>query len=309
MSRSTRLARLLILGPALLAACSSDSTAPGGTPTLPPPQFGQVLSISQFDSTLGSGPARIEIKLLPGGLVAREVEVEPDDAEEKLVSNVTAIDAAAGTITLALGGLTVGYGAGTRFRTPTSSSVTRGAWENAIADAISRGQQPPIEARRNPGATPQAPTDPSFMALDLRLGDRSEDPKIEVYVDSDNIEIVAAPPPVAILRVFNLPIEITSSTQLSRIIPGGGVPTGEIEFQASVTAVDPAAGTLTLAGGTVVEVGGLTFDPAGDLFSLGSVAAAVSAGSAVRAEGLGSVTAAGPPAVVTATSIKVEVDN
>jgi hypothetical protein len=76
-----------------------------------------------------------------------------------------------------------------------------------------------------------------------------------------------------------------------------------------VTAVDPAAGTLTLAGGTVVEVGGLTFDPAGDLFSLGGVAAAVSAGSAVRAEGLGSVTAAGPPAVVTATSIKVEVDN
>lgn len=290
-----------------LAACSSDSTGPGGTN--PPPQFGQILSFSQFDSTLGSGTARLEIKLLPGGLVAREIDVEPDDAEEKIVSQVTAIDPVAGTITLALGGLTVSYGSGTRFRTPSDSRVSRSAWETAIADAIALGQQPPIEARRNPGATPQAPTDPSFTAKDLRLASQTDEPKLEVYVDSDNIETVASPPPVAILRVFNLPIEITSSTQLSRITPGGGIPTGSIEFQASVTAVDVNAGTLTLSGGTVVAVGGLTFDPTGDLFSLSTVSNAVAAGSAVRAEGTGTVTSAGPPAVITATSIKVEVDN
>lgn len=291
---------------AALTACSSDSTGPGGTN--PPPQFGQILSFSQFDSTLGSGTARLEIKLLPGGLVAREINVEPDDAEEKIVSQVTAIDPVAGTITLALGGMTVSYGSGTRFRTPSDSRVTRSAWETAIADAIALGQQPPIEARRNPGATPQAPTDPSFTAKDLRLASQTDDPKLEVYVDSDNLETVAVPPPVAILRVFNLPIEITSSTQLSRITPGG-VPTGSIEFTASVTAVDVNAGTLTLSGGTVVEVGGLTFDPTGDLFSLSAVSTAVTAGSAVRAEGTGTVTSAGPPVVITATSIKVEVDN
>ncbi len=292
----------------LMAACSSDATGPGGS-TLPPAQFGQTLSFSQFDSTLGGGPARLEIKLLPGGLVAREVEVEPDDAEEKIVSTATALDPVAGTITLALGGITVNYGATTRFRTPGSSRVSRGEWEAAISAAISGGGQPPIEARRNPGATPQDPTDPSFTALDLRLESQAEEPKIEVYVDGDNMEPVASPPPLAILRVFNLPIEITSSTELSLIFPGGQVPTGSIEFEALVTAVDETAGTLTLAGGTIVEVGTLTFDPEGDLFSLSSTATAVAGGSVVRAEGRGTVSAAGPPATIAATEIKVEVDD
>jgi len=307
MSRLTRSASLLALVPALLAACASDSTAPGVT--TPTPEFGQVLTFSQFDSTVGSGPTRIEIKLLPAGLVAREVHVENDDAEEKLVSQVTAIDPVAGTITLALGGLVVSYGSDTRFRTPSSSRVTRAEWESQIGDAIALGNRPPIEARRNPPVAPQAPTDPAFAAADLRLASVVGEPSIEVYVDADNVEAVAAPPPVGILRVFNLPIEITSSTELSHTIPGGGTPTGAIEFQGSVTAADQVAGTLTLTGGTVVQVGGLTFDPTGDLFSLASVSSAVAAGSAVRAEGLGTVTAAGPPVDITATSIKVEVDN
>jgi len=295
---------LLFLFP---AACSSDPAGPGGS-TTPPPRFGQVMSFSQFDSTLGSGVQRIEIKLLPGGLVAREVGVEPDDAEEKIVSIVTAIDPVAGTVTLSLGGMTVSYGAGTRFRTPSKSRVSRSEWEGAISAAITGGQQPPVEARRNPGASPQDPTDPSFTALDLRLASQADEPKIEVYVDTDNLEPVASPPPLAILRVFNLAIEITSSTDLSLIVPGGQVPAGNVEFTASITGVDETAGTVILAGGTIVQVSGLTFDPQGDLFSLSSVASAVSAGSAVRAEGRGSVTTAGPPAVIAATAIKVEVD-
>lgn len=289
------------------AACSSDPAGPGGTTT--PPVFGQVLSFSQFDSTLGSGVQRIEIKLLPGGLVAREVEVEPDDAEEKIVSTVTAIDPAQGTLTLALGGMTVNYGAGTRFRTPQSSRVSRSEWESAISAAIGGGQPPPVEARRNPGASPQDPTDPTFNALDLRLESQADEPKIEVYVDGDNLEPVASPPPLAILRVFNLAIEITASTEFSLITPGGQVPAGNVEFEAGVIAVDEVAGTLTLTGGTVIEVAGLTFDPEGDLFSLASAAAAVASGSPVRAEGRGTVTQAGPPAVIAASEVKVEVDN
>ncbi|MDH5283949.1 MAG: hypothetical protein OEW80_08705, partial [Gemmatimonadota bacterium] len=201
---SSRFAQATALALMLLAACSSDASGPGGSTTLPP-QFGQAMSFSQFDSALGSGPARIEIKLLPGGLVAREVEVEPDDAEEKIVSTVTALDPAAGTITLALGGMTINYGSGTRFRTPSDSRVSRSEWEAAIAAALAGGGTPPVEARRNPGATPQDPGDPSFTALDLRLESQAEEPKIEVYVDSDNLEPVASPPPVSILRVFNLP--------------------------------------------------------------------------------------------------------
>jgi hypothetical protein len=288
----------------LVAGCGGDgATGPSETT-----QFSQVLSLPQFDSTLSSGPHRIEINLLPGGLTVREVDVEPDDAEEKIVSAVTAIDPAQGTVTLLLGGFKVSYGANTRFRTPSKSRVSRGEWETAITAALNAGQQPPIEARRNQPAAPQAPTDASFLAADLRIADRTDDPKIEALVADANLEIVASPPPVAILRVFGLPLEITSQTHLGRRTPGG-VPTGSVEFQASVTSVDVAGGAMTLAGGTVIRVGGTTFDPTGDLFSLQATADAVAAGKAVRAEGRGTVQSAGPPATITATEVKVEVDD
>lgn len=300
------LTTLALAGSALLAACG-DSTGPSGGNN-PPTQLGQVISLSQFDSTLGTGTTRIEIKLLPGGLQAREVHVEADDQEEKFVSTVAAIDPAAGTVTLDLGGMVVSYGSGTRFRTPSDSRVSRSEWEAAIASALGAGQHPPIEARRSAPGSAQAPTDASFTANDLRLEDKTDEPKIEVYVDSDNLETVASPPPLAILRVFNIPVEITSSTELSLTNPGGGIPTGSVEFEGVVTAADAAAGTITLAGGAVITVGSVTLDPLGDLFTLASVEAAVGAGQAVRAEGRGTVTSASPLAI-TATAIKVEVDN
>ena len=295
---------LVITASAVLGACGSDATGPGSNN--PPSQFGTALTINQFDSTLGTGSTRIEIKLLSGGLVAREVHVEADDNEEKFVSRVAAIDPVAGTVTLTMGGMVISYGSGTRFRTPSDSRVSRSEWEAAISAALNAGQQPPIEARRNQPAAPQAPTDASFTANDLRLEDRADEPKIEVYVDADNLQSVASPPPVAILTVFNLPIEITSSTELSLTTPGGGVPTGSVEFEGTVTSVDVAGGTLTLAGGIVVTVGSLTFDPTGDLFSLGTTASAVSAGQPVRAEGRGTAASA---TAITATAIKVEVDD
>ncbi|MBK6780810.1 MAG: hypothetical protein IPJ95_04350 [Gemmatimonadetes bacterium] len=298
------LSGLALAGSALLAACGSDATGPGagngGS------QFGSPMSVSQFDSTLGAGSTRIEIKLLAGGLEAREVHVEADDAEEKIVSQVTAIDTVAGTVTLALGGMQVSYGSGTRFRTPSDSRVTRAEWEAAIGGALGSGQQPPIEARRNQPGQPQAPTDASFTANDLRLEDKTDEPKIEVYVDADNFQDVASPPPLAILTVFNLPIEITSGTEISLTTPGGGVPSGSVEFEGSVTAADAGAGTITLAGGTVITVGSITFDPLGDLFSMDAVASAVAAGQAVRAEGTGTATGG---SAITATTLKVEVDN
>ncbi len=284
-----------------LGACSTDSSGPSA----PGSTFSQVMSVAQFDSTLGTGATRLEIKLVPGGLVAREVHVESDDAEEKITSQVSAIDPVSGTVTLTLGGMVVSYGSGTRFRTPSRSKVSRSEWEAAIASAISAGQQPPIEARRTQPATPQAPADGAFSATDLRLEDRTDAPAIEAYVDGDNMQSVAAPPPVAILTVFNLPIQITSTTSISLTSPGGTVPSGVVEFQGGVTAADPAAGTITLAGGTVVTVGGISFDPAGDLFNLDAVASAVAAGKTVRAEGRGTAQSA---SAVTAESIKVEVD-
>jgi len=306
MSRTPiRTAAGLLAAIGVIAGCSGDgATGPSATT-----QFSQVLSLPQFDSTLTSSPHRVEIQLLPGGLTVREVDVEPDEAEEKIVSAVTAIDPAQGTVTLALGGFKVSYGASTRFRTPSKSRVSRSEWEAAIASALTAGQQPPIEARRNQPASPQAPTDVSFLATDLRIADRTDDPKIEVLVGDANLETVAAPPPLAILRVFGLPLQITSQSRLGRRTQGG-VPTGSVEFQASINSVNVAGGTMTLAGGTVIRIGGGTaFDPTGDLFTLQTTADAVGAGKAVRVEGRGTVESAGPPPTIAASDVKVEVDN
>jgi hypothetical protein len=294
----------LALAGITLFACS-DSTAPadpGGV------QFGSPLSLADFQARLAGAP-RLEIKLLPGGLVAREVDVEPDDNEEQIVSRVTAINPSAGTLALELGGLVVSYTSATRFRTPTSSSVSRSAWEASIAAAIGSGANPPVEIRRNAPAAPQAPSDATFNAADLRLADEVDEPKLEIYVNASNFEAVASPPPVAIIRVLNLPIQITSATRLVAVVAGGGPPQGNVEFEARIASVNVNASTFTLVDGTVIQVSGATFDPTGDLFTLANVATAVNSGSFVRVEGRGAVQSAGPPTVIAATDVKVEVDD
>lgn len=290
---------------ALLTACS-DSTGPAVGAT----QFGEPLSLAQFESEV-VGTARIEIEFTSfTGLVAREIEVEPDDAEEKIVSRVTAMDATAGTLTLELGGLVTSYGASTRFRTPSNSNVSRSAWEALIAAELSAGRLPSIEARRNQPVTPQAPTVAAFTAADLRLTDAIDDAKIEVYVDADNFEDVASPPPLAILRVLGLPVEIVSSTRIQRILNGAPSPGANVQFEAQVISVDASAATMTLSDGTVVQTtAGTTFDPEGDLLTLSAAAAAVASGDFVRVEGIGTVQSAGPPRTVAATFVKIEVDD
>ncbi len=297
------LAGLALAATATLAACGSDATGPsaGGSS-----QVGTPMSISQFDSTLGTGSTRIEIVLNAGTLQAHEVHVEQDDAEEKITSPVTAIDTAAGNVTLAFGGMVLSYGSSPRFRTPSKSRVSRAEWEAAIVAALGAGQQPTIEARRNQPAQPQAPTDPTFLPNDLRISDKNDGPKLEVYVDADNFQDVAAPPPLAILTVFSVPVEITSSTEISLNAPGGTVPSGPVQFQGAVTAADAAAGTITLAGGIVVDLSGASFDPKGDVFSVDATASALAAGKSVTAEGVGTASGAGP---ITATSVKVETGN
>ncbi|HSA55663.1 MAG TPA: hypothetical protein VLE53_08150 [Gemmatimonadaceae bacterium] len=299
-----RLTACVALAVATVGPACSDSTGPGAPAG---PQFGSSLSLAEFQAQLTGAP-RLEIKLLPGGLVAREVDVEPNDAEERIASRVTAIDVSARTMTLELGGLVVSYVATTRFRTPASSSVSRTTWETAVATALSGGAHPPVEARRNPGAVPQAPDDASFIAADLRLGEDVQEPGIEMYVGAANYEEVANPPPLAVLRVLDLPIQITAATRLIAVVPPGGAPAGNVEFEARIASVDASAGTMTLVGGTVIQAAGATFDPTGDLVTLASVAAAVSAGKVVRVEGRGVVQSAGPPATITATELRVEVD-
>ena len=286
-----------------VSACSADSASPLD------PTGGSAAAAVAVDSALGTdGTDRIEIKLYPGELVAREVHIETDDAEEKIVSRVSGFDPAGGALTLELGGLIVGYGAGTRFRTQSESNASREAWEALVAAELVAGGRPRIEARRNPSGAPQAPDDPTFVAADLRLASETDEPEIEIYVDQDNL--VSADGNSAVLRVLGLSITVNTRTRLGPDDSANpGQPTGSIEFQMAVSAVDASAATLTLSSGTVIRVTPATVISAeGDLFTLESMASAVAQGRPVRAEGFGAIVSAGPPSVIEAATLKVEVD-
>ena len=290
----------------LLVAACSDSTGPDQGVV----QFGEPLSLAQFETQLDE-PTRIEIELTtPAGLVAREIEVELDDAEEKILSRVTAINTTAGTLTLELGGLVVTYNSQTRFRTPENSNVGRATWEGRVLTELNAGRRPPVEARRNQPVAPQAPTAATFTADDLRIEDDFDDAKIEVYVDSDNFQDVANPPPLAILRVFNLPVQIVASTGIQRILNAAPPAGASVQFEGHVTSVNATAGTMTLVDGTVIHTNGATvFDAEGDVISLAAAANELASGDIVRVEGAGTVQSAGPPRTILATRLKIEVDD
>ena len=284
-------------------ACSSDSTGPST-----PGNGASASAVLTVDSALGSGGvSRIEIQLFPGELVAREVHVENDDAEEKIVSGVTAIDPGQGTLTLALGGLTVSYGAGSRFRTETESHETRAVWEALVQSEIAAGRRPLIEARRNASGA-RSPDDASFTAADLRLERDAEEPTLELYVDGDNLASTGGSE--LVLRVLGLSITVNGRTRLGPDDTGGAGQPSSVEFEMGVAAVDVGAGTLTLSSGTVVRVTDATAISAeGDLFTLAAAADAVAQARPVRAEGRGALEAGGPPSVIAASTLKIEVDD
>ncbi|HEX7071196.1 MAG TPA: hypothetical protein VF190_10335, partial [Rhodothermales bacterium] len=244
-------------------------------------------------------------------LEAREVEVEresdDDPTEEKIESGLVGIDTQAGTLTLELGNLVITYTGNTRFRTDDDSNVSRDAWEQQIMQLLESGDVF-IEARRNAPPSPQAPGSETFTANDLRIEDDRDRPSLEVWVDADNFQQVDAPPPLAILRVFDLPIEITTDTRLRLLGNANGGATN-VEFEGTVEEVSFENETLTLADGTIVQLQDATFDSDGDLLTIVAVAEAVGSSDPVRAEGRGSVVSSGPPRVIRATTIKVEVDD
>jgi hypothetical protein len=297
-----------VLSATAISACNSDLTIPSdgeGNPTQG--SAATALELSVVDGTA----SRVEINLFPDDLVAREIEVETEDDEEKIESRVTAIDPAAGTITLELDGLVVSYHGATRFRTETESQETRTVWEAAVQSELAGGGHPMIEARRNAPGTPQAPDDPSFVAADLRLENEADEPKIEILVDGDNLESGSAGSD-AMLHVLGLSIAINGRTQLrdDNGNDDGNGDAGGLEFEMAVASVDAASGTLTLSDGTVVQVTAETLISAeGDLITLEATASAVAEGRPVRAEGRGTLETAGPPAVITASGLKIEVDD
>ena len=305
---------LLALGMAVLfGACSGDSVTGlgGGGGALP--QFSERITLPQFEDALVSGPVRVEIELLNGSLVAREVEVKEADEqldEEEIESRITAIDPA-GSVTLALGGgFVVGFNTGTEFEAEDGQRLTMQEFITRVEDALALGQHPPIEAKRNPAATPQDPNDATFIATELELDDEADEDEIEINVDGNNFATNASPPPDAILTVLGLPIELDVSGGVTELESEVDDDAQETDFEGIVESVNGS--TFTLTDGTIVEIViGTEVEEADDpdeLGSLGEVAVAVANGLIVEAEGEGVVTGTNP-LTITASEVEFEIED
>lgn len=294
------------------AACSDALTGPADASAV-----SQVISTTELGQALDSAPARIEITLERGSLVAREVELQsPDEMtdEEYVRGQVTgvALSAGTGTLTFEIGGLEVAFAPSARFRDDVAGdgNLTMDEFIRRIQAALADGSRPAVRAKRPATAIPQAPDDPTFQATELRIHDQAERPKIELNVDADNFQVNDQPPPQAWLRVFGLAIEIRSTTQVRAFGGGTGQQGQSVEFGGAVQSADPAAGSFTLTSGVTVRLNDATvISTLGDLVTLEAVADARGAGKLVRAEGRAIVESAGPPATMVAVTVKWEVDD
>lgn len=296
--------------------CSDDALGPGDDGT--GVRFSEEIRFPTFQDEISTQRARVEIKLIRGTLTAREVEIEePEDMadREEVESRVTAIQAAggAGTLTLALGGLQIDFDAATEFRREDDRNLSFDAFVTAVQDALAAGRNPPIEAKRNPAAEPQAPDDPTFFATRLELDDEADEPEIEINVDADNLIGNDAPPPDAFLRVLGLDIEIRASGGVTELERERDDDFEKAEFEGVVSTVDVAAGTATLTNGTAIRLIGETeIDSDGgdedELASLEEVEVALAAGLIVEAEGEGDVESTDPLTIV-AKEVEFEVED
>jgi hypothetical protein len=307
---------LLVLGAAvMLAACSGDSvTGPGGGGSGGVlPQFSERITLPEFEDAVVTGPVRVEIKLVNGSLVAREVEVKETEEqfdEEEIESRITAIDPA-GSVTLSLaGGFVVEFNAGTDFEREDGQDISMQDFITRVQDALALGQNPAVEAKRNPAATPQDPGDATFVATELELDDEADDQEIEINVDGDNLASNASPPPDAILTVLGLPIELNVSGGVTELEAEVDDDRLEGEFEGIVESVNGS--TFTLTNGTIVEiVVGTEVDDADDqdeIGSLGEVAVAVANGLIIEAEGEGVVTSTNPRMIL-AAEVEFEIED
>lgn len=321
----------LLLALLVIAACDSSTDPHPGTV---PVSFSREITLPDLHDQLSTGTARVQVRVIPGGLVAREVEIQGSDElarREQVRGRITAITATAdqGSVTVELGGLQIGFTSSTRFRPEdgdgshvSGSSGDDGSGgdgsggDMSLADFVARvqaelaaGGHPAVKARRDAPAQPQAPDDASFTASELELDHEADHPVIDLNVSAANLMTNQTPPPDGWLKVLGLMIELRVTEGMTRLEAELPDVEDEREFEGAVQSVDVGAGTVTLEGGTVVKiVAGTEIEPkeGGDdehLASLADVQAALAAGTPVQAEGEAMVESSSP---LTLIAIKIE---
>src|SRR6266850_7686326 len=162
--RSAIGARVTLFLTLFAAACDHSPGGPGSNSI----QFSRTVSLPDAQSLLQTGPTRVEVRVIPGTLVARRVELEESKdmtRPEAVRSRVTAVTAGTdtATFTLELGGLQIAANESTMIRhgdDHASTSATTLADFVALVQAdIAAGHNPTLSASRPPATAPQAPDD------------------------------------------------------------------------------------------------------------------------------------------------------
>ena len=271
-----------------------------------PLQLHEEITVTEFQSQLGTRPVRVEITVDPERPLARRIEVQSVGAlteEEEITSKVVGLDFddVGGHLTLALGDLRVGFSGETRFELASGEGVSIDAFVAGVAVALAEGFEPPIQAERRPGDAVQDPDDPRFDADRIRLLFEQHRPQIEITIDADNLRRNDAPPPDGWITVLGLALEIRVSEGLTEIAKERP----EIEkreFEGVVSAVNLEVGSFTLEDGTIVYVVNESDFQHGDAMPrferLEIVAQAIEAGLTVVAHGVGAVRSDDPLVLV-----------
>jgi hypothetical protein len=327
--------RLRILGPAivllpvLVTACDNATSGPRSAL---PVQFSQNVSLPDFQGQLGTGPARVEVSVIPGTLTARRVRIEDADQltkPERVRSRVTAITAGTdtATVTLELGGLKIAVNKSTSLHpddgdgehdghAPMPAMSDDGGTAMTLADFVARiqadiaaGHNPAVRATRQPPAQPQAPDDGKFLAATLQLDEGNNHPRIELNITGANLTANKTPPPDAVLKVLGVSLELKTSDGTTKLQVENEKAEGAEEFHGVVKSVDVTAKTVTLMDGTIIRiVAGTEFEDRdggedNHLSTLADVQAALTAGKTVEAEGRGLVDTTAP---LTIDAIRIE---
>lgn len=292
-----RLTPIVLVASGLLA-CGEQGTAPDPDPAAEDEPISQEVALPQLAESMSSEAVRVDVTLLGDKLVASRVVIDPHEAtadDEELASFIVSLAAGEddGSLTLALGELSVGYTASTDFFGDAGDELTTQEFVDLVTKALDDGQKPGVRARRAAPDAPQDPDDAAFMAMALRLSSELEEQSVELNIDRDNVTRNDSPPPDGWITVLNLPIELRVSEGITTI----RIARPELEkvhFRDRVVSVDLEQRTFTLADGmtiTLSERSRIKHWSIGNrrLRSLEAVARALEAGMPVSARGTAAV--------------------
>lgn len=291
-------------------ACTESATGPGDQLLLV-----QDINLDELARQV-EGVARVDVTLYDNGPVARRVLVKTGDersGEEWLLGAVTGLtaDGTAGLVTLAFGAQ-VAFDGETEFVGLRGDAIGFDGFIAHVTEALALGREPRVKAVRRAPDLPQAPDDPSFRAVVLRLTDDAVPARLVLNADLDNFARNPAPPPDGYLTLLNLPIELRVTEGLTELILDRD-DRREVAFEGIVRRVDAAEGVFVLQREEreivvrVLRDTKLGFNDA-EIETLEPVARALEAGLTVRAIGEGILHADGS-GVVLAIVVRFKTDD